>query len=65
MSGGEIADFAQGLSAHIRKEERQLFARLQEVMNEKELALMGQRLDQALRDAVQACVVPAKSLREK
>jgi hemerythrin superfamily protein len=63
MSSGEIAEFAQGLSAHIRKEERQLFERLQELMDEPELAAMGQRLDQVLRDAEQACIVPAKSLR--
>jgi|SRR5579864_531016 len=63
MSGGEIAEFAQGLSAHIRKEERQLFERLQEVMSERELAAMGQRLDQVLREAEQACIVPAKSSR--
>jgi len=63
MSGGEIAQFAQGLSAHIRKEERQLFERLQELMDGGELGLMGQRLDQVLRDAEQACIVPAKSPR--
>jgi hemerythrin-like domain-containing protein len=65
MSGAEIAEFGQGLSAHIRKEERQLFERLQELLNEEALALMGQRLDQGLRDAEQACVVPTKSLRKK
>lgn len=63
MSAGEIAEFAQGLSAHIRKEERQLFERLQEVMNEGELAVVGQRLDQVLREAEQACIVPAKGPR--
>jgi hemerythrin-like domain-containing protein len=63
MSGGEIAEFAQGLSAHIRKEERQLFERVQELMSEVDLAAMGQRLDQVLRDAEQACILQAKSPR--
>ena len=63
MSGGEIAEFARRLSAHIRKEERELFERLQELMNEGELAVMGQRLDQVLRDAEQACILPAKNPR--
>ena len=64
MSGGEIAEFAQGLSAHIRKEERQLFERLQEVMDEGELAAMGHKLEDALREAEQSCSLPAKSPRE-
>jgi hemerythrin-like domain-containing protein len=63
MSGEEIAEFAQALSAHIRKEERQLFERLQDEMSEEDLAVMGQRLDQVLKDAEQACIVPAKSPR--
>ncbi len=60
MSGGEIGEFAQGLSAHIRKEERQLFERLQELMDEGELAVIGQELERVLRDAEQACILPAK-----
>jgi hemerythrin-like domain-containing protein len=64
MSGGEIAEFAQGLSAHIRKEERQLFERLQEVMSEGELAVVGQKLDDALKEAAQICILPAKNPRE-
>jgi hemerythrin-like domain-containing protein len=64
MSGGEIAEFAQGLSAHIRKEERQLFERLQELMSEGNLAAMGQRLDKVLRDAEQVCILPARNPRQ-
>jgi hemerythrin-like domain-containing protein len=63
MSGGEIGEFAQGLSAHIRKEERQLFEKLQELMNEGELAAMGHKLEDALREAEQSCSLPAKSPR--
>ena len=64
MPGGEIAEFAQGLSAHIRKEERQLFERLQELMSEGDLAVMGQQLEDALKEAEQSCSLPAKRPRE-
>jgi hemerythrin-like domain-containing protein len=64
MSGSEIAEFAEGLSAHIRKEERQLFERLQEVMSEGDLAVMGQQLEHALREAEESCSLPAKSPRD-
>jgi hemerythrin-like domain-containing protein len=63
MSGGEIAEFAQGLSGHIRKEERQLFERLQELMDEQELAAMGHKLEDALKEGEQSCILPAKSPR--
>jgi hemerythrin-like domain-containing protein len=65
MSGGEIAQFAQGLSAHIRKEERKLFERLQEVLSEGDLAAMGQKLEDALKEAEQSCILPARNPREK
>jgi iron-sulfur cluster repair protein YtfE (RIC family) len=65
MSGGEIVEFAQGLSAHIRKEERQLFERLQEVLSEGELAVMGQKLEDALKETEQSCTLLAKNPREK
>jgi len=64
MAAGEITEFAQRLSEHIRKEERQLFERLQELMNERELATLGQKLGGALREAEQSCRLPAKNLRE-
>lgn len=64
MSAGEIAEFAQGLSAHIRKEERQLFERLQQVMDEGELAVMGHKVEEALKEAEQSCSLPAKDPHE-
>jgi hemerythrin-like domain-containing protein len=63
MSGGEIVEFAQGLSTHIRKEERQLFERVQELMSEGDLAAMGQKLEDALKEAEQSCSLPAKNPR--
>jgi hypothetical protein len=65
MSAAEVVEFAQRLSTHIRKEERQLFERLQEVMNERELAALGPKVENALKDAEQSCSLPAKSAREK
>ena len=58
MSDASLMAVAERLSAHIRKEERQLFEGLQEVLNQDELARMGQRLDEALADAAQTCILP-------
>jgi iron-sulfur cluster repair protein YtfE (RIC family) len=59
MSDASLSAVAQRLSAHIRKEERQLFEGLQEVLSAEELALMGRRLDEALAEAAQACILPS------
>jgi hemerythrin-like domain-containing protein len=50
--------FAKMLSSHIRKEERQLFERLQELMQSEELAALGASLEVGLRDAADACILP-------
>src|SRR5215831_12585906 len=60
LSAAEISEFAKRLSQHIRKEERQLFERLQEFMSRDQLAVMGRELEQTLKDAGQACALPAK-----
>src|SRR5260370_818939 len=54
--------FAQRLSAHIRKEERQLFERMQELMSPEEIAGLGAALEDKLKDAAQACAIPAQAL---
>ena len=59
MSGTELSAFGQRMSAHIRKEERQLFERMQDLVSAEELALLGARLDEALKEAAQACALPA------
>lgn len=51
------------LSAHIRKEERQLFEAMQKNMSAEELGAMGAALDQALAAASQACIVPSAATR--
>src|SRR6266567_1871113 len=65
LSAPELSAFAQRLSDHIRKEERQLFERIQELMNPEELALLGQRLDEALKNAAQACIAPGATARRR
>jgi hemerythrin-like domain-containing protein len=58
MSAESLPAFAQQLSAHIRKEERQLFERLQKLMTPDELALLGEQLEEALKNAAQSCILP-------
>jgi hemerythrin-like domain-containing protein len=63
MSANDLLAFAQRMSAHIRKEERQLFEHIQELMSQDELALLGRQLEIALTDAAQACALPADANR--
>lgn len=67
MSTETLAALAQHLSSHIRKEERQLFERLQQLMSPEELFALGTKLEAALKDAAQSCVLPnqAAKLRPK
>jgi hemerythrin-like domain-containing protein len=57
MSAESLPAFAQQLSKHIRKEERQLFERLQQLMNAKDLATLGVHLEEALKEAAQSCIL--------
>ena len=63
LSAGNVTASAQLLATHVRKEERQLFERLQALMSAEELAELGQRLDLALKDASQACILPTEATR--
>jgi hemerythrin-like domain-containing protein len=63
MSATELAAAAQRFAAHIRKEERQLFERLQELMNREELAHLGRQLNHALKDSAQACILPTEATK--
>jgi len=58
LSAAELAAFAEQLASHIRKEERQLFERLQELLSEEQIGTMGRELETALQEATQACAVP-------
>lgn len=62
MSAVSLLAFAQQLSAHIRREERQLFERLQQLMTRQQLAALGGQLEDALKDAAQSCILPTRSI---
>jgi hemerythrin-like domain-containing protein len=55
LSSEGLSDFAKQLSGHIRKEERQLFERLQELLDSEQLAVIGSALGEALKDNIHAC----------
>ncbi len=63
MSAADLSALARLLSSHIRKEERQLFERVQELMTPEELEVLGQQLNQALHDATQACILPTEATK--
>jgi len=63
MAAVDVSAFAEDMSAHIRKEERQLFERLQELMTQEQLALLGKDLEEALKDAAQICTTPTEATR--
>ncbi len=65
MSATELSAFGQRMSDHIRKEERRLFERMQELMSQEELAVVGQHLEEALKEAAQACQLPAAETRPR
>jgi len=57
LAAEDLAIFAQKLSAHIRKEERQLFESLQKLKSTEELADIGKQLEDALKEATHACSI--------
>jgi hemerythrin-like domain-containing protein len=63
LSAEQLSRFAGQLSTHIRKEERQFFERLQRLLGAAELAALGKRLEETLKDATQACSVPTAATR--
>ncbi len=63
ISSQDVATLGQRLSAHVRKEERQLFERMQQLMPEPELATLGGRLQDALKDSVEGCLLPSETTR--
>jgi len=58
-----LENFSEKLVQHIRKEERQLFEGLQKVMSQQQLAALGVALDEALKNAAPACVLPSEATR--
>jgi hemerythrin-like domain-containing protein len=65
MAVESLPAFAEQLSSHIRKEERQLFERLQQVMSPSEMTELGVKLERALQDAAPSCILPNHATRLK
>jgi hemerythrin-like domain-containing protein len=63
MSTETLPAFAQHLSSHIRREERQLFEQLQQLMSPEELTALGGQLEAALKDAAESCVLPSEATK--
>jgi hemerythrin-like domain-containing protein len=63
MSAEDLPRFAGKLSQHIRKEERQLFERMQQLLPPQEMAALGASLDNALQGASQSCILPGQATR--
>lgn len=63
LSPEELSDLARRLAAHIRKEERQLFERMQALLAPEELAQIGSRLNHALKAADESCILPTEATR--
>jgi iron-sulfur cluster repair protein YtfE (RIC family) len=59
----ELPAFAQRLSAHIRKEERQLFELMQQLLSAEQLADLGKQLAAVLKDADNACLLPNETTK--
>ena len=58
-----LRSFVDQLSSHIRKEERQLFEGLQQLMTADEFSRVGKALEEALADASTACILPTEATR--
>ncbi|MBZ5597046.1 MAG: hemerythrin domain-containing protein [Acidobacteriia bacterium] len=63
LDAAGLRAFAETLSAHIRKEERQLFEGMQSRMTSEELADLGTALDRELAQASDTCVLPTPATR--
>lgn len=63
LSSNEILVLARSLSAHVRTEERQLFERMQQLLSNEELGVLGSKLQSVLKDSEEACRLPSATTR--
>lgn len=63
MSAQDLLVFAGRLSSHIRKEERDLFERLQALVSKEELSALGEKLENALKSVTDSCILPHEATR--
>jgi hemerythrin-like domain-containing protein len=57
----ELRSFAEALSTHIRKEERQLFEEMQKKLTPEALLKIGALIDDALSAVPQICITPTET----
>ena len=62
LDGPALRQFADMLSAHIRKEERQLFEEMQKHISPAELERMGVHVEGDLAPAAEACITPTEQI---
>ena len=62
MSVADLREFSETLSRHIRKEERDLFERLQRMLTSEELLEMGAKLDAVILNAAHSCALPRSGI---
>jgi iron-sulfur cluster repair protein YtfE (RIC family) len=65
MNAENLVGFAQEFSAHIRKEERQLFEGLQLLLKPEEMIRLGAKLESALKNAAASCAIPNEATKLK
>jgi hemerythrin-like domain-containing protein len=63
MGATDVSALGQLLSAHIRKEERQLFERMQQLLSNEELGILGSTLQAELKDTAEGCLLPSQTTR--
>jgi hemerythrin-like domain-containing protein len=63
LDQASLQAFAETLSNHIRKEERQLFEGMQERMTPGDLSAVGTALERELAQAPDACILPSHATR--
>jgi hemerythrin-like domain-containing protein len=63
LDESSLAGLVEKLAQHIRKEERQLFEGLQNLMRAEDLLLLGAALNEALKGTTKACILPTSATR--
>ena len=62
-TSAEISALGRDLAAHIRKEERQLFEGMQQRMTAEDLSILGAKLEEALKQSEQSCILQTEATR--
>jgi hemerythrin-like domain-containing protein len=61
LDATSVRRFADALSSHIRKEERQLFEAMQNTLSRAELKAIGALVEEAFEGLPDTCIVPTES----